>query len=58
MKRRLQSLWTWCLGHAEDLLATVAFVAIALGFALAWLPLGFIVPGAIIFGALVWKRVK
>lgn len=37
-------------------MAVGSFVAMAVGFWLAWAPLGLIVPGAIVFGSLTYSH--
>jgi hypothetical protein len=46
------------MGRTEQLVGTGAFICMSIGFGLAWLPLGMIVPGGIVFGALVWKHFR
>ena len=38
----------------RNITAATAFVAVAVGFALAWLPLGLIVPGSMVLAALIY----
>ena len=38
----------------RNITAATAFVAVAVGFALAWLPLGLIVPGSMVLVALIY----
>lgn len=35
-----------------------ALAAISIGFALAWLPLGLIVPGSVVLILLIWKQLR
>lgn len=42
----------------REWLATAGFGAIAVGFWMAWPPLGLIVPGAIVFGALMLNHLR
>ena len=48
----------WLVSNAANLLATLSLAAISYGCWLAWPPLGWIVPGSIIFSCLAWSRVK
>lgn len=73
MRRRLLTLWAaarpraglvlraalrWSAANAGNLLATLALLLLAYGFRLAWPPLGYIVPGALIFGCLALGRLS
>ena len=44
--------------NRRDVAAVSSFAAIAIGFWLAWYPLGLIVPGMIVFAALSYSRVS
>lgn len=48
----------WLLGNAQNLVATLALGAIGVGCWMQHPPLGLIVPGAIVFAALAWTRVR
>lgn len=43
---------------ARNLLATLAFVGMVIGFWMAWPPLGLIVPCGLLFGCLVWTHLR
>jgi hypothetical protein len=48
----------WLVSNARNLLAVASLLAIAVGFWLAWQPLGFIVPGTVVFGLLCWSHLR
>ena len=48
----------WIGRHAQNILFTLGFLAITVGFALLHVSLGLIVPGFLICGLLVWSRVR
>jgi hypothetical protein len=54
----VRRLLTRLVAARRSLAATAAFAALAAGFWMAWRPLGLIVPGAIVFGALVWSHYR
>lgn len=55
---KLQWVLPWLAGNAQNLLAIAALASIGVGLWMAWPPLGLIVPGGIVFGALAWTRIK
>ena len=44
--------------NRRDVAAIASFIAITVGFWLAWYPLGLIIPGTIAFAALSYTRVS
>ncbi len=46
----------WILSHAEAVIFTAALSGLAVGFGMAWLPLGFIVPcGLVVAVMIAWR---
>lgn len=58
LARLLAVPFVWLWQARRFVIGLAAFGSIAAGFWMAWEPLGLIVPGAIIFGALVYSRVS
>jgi len=59
LARRLLA-WTQTnrLEIAQNVAATLALGSVAYGFWLAYEPLGWIIPGVVVFGCLVWWRLR
>lgn len=49
---------TWFASHTIDTAFTLGFAAVVVGFFGAWWPLGFIVPGLIVCGVMIWWRAR
>ncbi len=56
LRRRGARLADWAAPRSEGLIFSGALTCIAVGFGLAWLPLGFIVPGMLVCGVMVAYR--
>lgn len=56
IRDRLDRSARWLGANRRSLLATGAFASMSWGFHMAWEPLGFLVPGIIIFAALSWSH--
>jgi hypothetical protein len=49
-------LLAWATRNAANIIFTLGLASITVGAFLAWTPAGFIVPGTLICGIMVWHR--